>query len=67
MKGKGKKGRGRKGEREREIARGRRGKQKEEGESRVVMACLDIDPGFRDVTTVPQLSTPYTLALYTYL
>lgn len=27
------------------------------------MACLDIDPGFRDVTTVPQLSTPYTPAL----
>lgn len=23
------------------------------------MACLDIDPGFRNVTTVPQLSTPY--------
>jgi len=36
---------------------------REEGESRVVMACLDIDPGFRDVTTVPQLSTPYTFAL----
>lgn len=27
------------------------------------MACLDIDPSFRDVTTVPQLSTPYILAL----
>jgi len=24
------------------------------------MACLDIDPGFRDVTTVPQLSTLHT-------
>lgn len=36
---------------------------REEGESGAVMACLDIDPGFRDVTTVPQLSTPYTLAL----
>lgn len=44
---------------ERESWGGRRG---EEGESWVVMACLDIDPGFRDVTTVPQLSTPYTLA-----
>lgn len=40
-----------------------REKDTEEGELRVVMACLDIDPGFRDVTTVPQLSTPYTLAL----
>lgn len=47
-------------------ARGRKKKREkdtEEGESRVVMACLDIDPGFRDVTTVPQLSTLYTLAL----
>lgn len=39
------------------------GETREEGESRVVLACLDIDPGFRDVTTVPQLSTPYTLSL----
>lgn len=55
-----------KGERERE-RKGERETEREGGESRVVMACLDIDPGFRDVTTVPQLSTPYTLTLCTYL
>lgn len=42
---------------------GREARRRErERESRVVMACLDIDPSFRDVTTVPQLSTPYTPA-----